>query len=121
KRQQLLATSENVHTGMRRVRRLGHSMEFEKIKNYVPGDDIRTINWKATARSAGLMVNTYTDAREQQVFAVIDKGRNMKMPFDGMTLLDYAINATLSLLNVVLLKNDRAGLITFAHKPGSMI
>ncbi|RYZ55239.1 MAG: DUF58 domain-containing protein [Sphingobacteriales bacterium] len=121
KKHQLLATTQNTHTGTRRVRRLGHSMEFEKIKNYVQGDDIRTINWKATARSGDLMVNTYTDAREQQVFAVIDKGRAMKMPFEGMTLLDYAINASLSLLNVVLLKNDRAGLITFSNKPASMI
>lgn len=113
----LLATAERSMPGVKKVRRLGHSMEFEKIKEYVRGDDVRTINWKATARHGGsLMVNTYTDARQQQVYCVIDKGRAMKMPFDGLALLDYAINASLALLNVALLRHDRAGLITFAEK-----
>jgi uncharacterized protein (DUF58 family) len=110
---QLLAMSESNVSGEKKIRRLGNSLEFEKIKDYVPGDDIRDINWKATARRNTLMLNTYTDARQQQVYCVIDKGRTMKMPFDGLTLLDYAINASLALLNVVLLKQDKAGLITF--------
>lgn len=113
----LLATSERALPGVKKVRRLGHSMEFEKIKEYVRGDDVRTINWKATARHGGeLMVNTYTDARQQQVYCLIDKGRAMKMPFDGLSLLDYSINASLALLNIALLRHDRAGLITFAEK-----
>src|SRR5690606_13067303 len=53
--------------------------------------------------------------RQQQVYCVIDKGRAMKMPFDGMTLLDYSINAALALLNISLLKHDRAGLITLSN------
>lgn len=113
---QLLAISGNTLTGAKKVRRLGHSLEFEKIKDYVQGDDVRTINWKATARSSSLMVNTFTDARQQQIYCLIDKGRNMKMPFEGMTLLDHSINACLALLNVALLKQDRAGLITFSNK-----
>jgi uncharacterized protein (DUF58 family) len=121
KKFQLMATSDNLYAGMKKIRRLGHSMEFEKIKPYVLGDDIRNINWKATARSTELMVNTFTDARQQQVYAIIDKGRAMKMPFEGMTLLDYSINATLSLLNIVLLKYDKAGLMTFANQPGNLI
>lgn len=115
KKYQLLATSSTAMTGVKKVRRLGHSMEFEKIKDYVQGDDIRTINWKATARRNDLMVNTYTDARQQQIYCMIDKGRAMKMPFEGMTLLDYAINASLALLNVALLRQDKAGLVTFAQ------
>ena len=67
------------------------------------------------------MVNTFTDEKSQHVYCVIDKGRNMKMPFEGMTLLDYAINASLVLANVTLLKNDKAGLITFSHKPDSFL
>jgi len=118
---QLLATSDNLMQGVKKIRRLGHSMEFEKIKSYVIGDDIRTLNWKATARSGSLMVNTFTDTREQQVYAIIDKGRSMKMPFEGMTLLDHSINATLSLLNVVLLKHDKAGLISFSNQMGQMV
>ncbi len=121
KKYQLQAATDNTFTGVRKIRRLGHSMEFEKIKSYVRGDDIRTINWKATARTGDLMVNTFTDAREQQVYALIDKGRAMKMPFEGMTLLDYAINATLSLLNIVMLKHDRAGLLTFSNQVGNIV
>ena len=47
--------------GSKRVRKLGNSVEFEQIKEYVQGDDYRTINWKATARKSQLMVNTYVD------------------------------------------------------------
>lgn len=117
----LLAISDNSITGSKKIRRLGHSLEFEKIKNYVPGDDVRTINWKATARNTGLMVNTYTDTRQQQVYCVIDKGRAMKMPFEGLSLLDYSINAALALLNVALLKQDRAGLISFSQKVNDIV
>ena len=74
---------------------MGSSLEFEQIKEYVQGDDYRRLNWKATARKNSLMVNNYMDERSQQVVCLIDKGRSMKMPFEGMTLLDYAINATL--------------------------
>jgi len=117
---ELLAYSNNLaEAGSRKIRKIGHSLEFEQIKEYVTGDDIRSINWKATARKGGqLMVNNYTDERSQQVYCVIDKGRVMKMPFEGMTLLDYAINATLILSRVALIKQDRAGLITFAENIG---
>jgi uncharacterized protein (DUF58 family) len=113
----LLAVANSLQeAGMKRMRRLGHSMEFEQIKEYVRGDDYRTINWKATARKGDLMVNNYTDERSQQIYCIINKGRVMKMPFEGMTLLDYAINASLVLSSVALQKQDKAGLIAFAQK-----
>lgn len=116
RRYHLLAVSNRLQeAGVKRVRRLGHSMEFEQIKEYVPGDDYRTINWKATARKKDLMVNNFTDERSQQVYCLVNKGRTMKMPFQGMTLLDYAVNATLVLSNVALVRQDKAGLITFAE------
>jgi uncharacterized protein (DUF58 family) len=117
----LSQTTIQTEHGNKRMRKIGHSMEFEQIKEYVRGDDIRTINWKATARKGGLMVNNYTDERSQQVYCLIDKGRLMKMPFNEMTLLDYAINSTLVLSNVCLQKQDKVGLITFANKMGSLI
>lgn len=119
---QLLALSDsNQMAGARKIRKIGHSMEFEQIKEYVQGDDIRSLNWKATARRGTLMVNNFIDARSQQVYCLIDKGRAMKMPFDGMSLLDYAINAALVFLNVALLKQDRAGLMTFSVKVNDII
>ena len=122
RRFQLLAVSNRLQeVGVKRIRRLGHSMEFEQIKEYVRGDDYRTINWKATARKTDLMVNSYTDQRSQQIYCIINKGRVMKMPFGGMTLLDHAINAALVLSNVALIKHDKAGLITFAENLDSFL
>ena len=107
--------------GSRRMRKIGQSMEFEQIKEYVTGDDIRTLNWKASARKGGLMINNFMDERSQQVYCVIDKGRLMKMPFAGLTLLDYAINSCLVLSNVCLKKQDRVGVITFSNTIGSIL
>lgn len=120
---ELLAWSNNrAEGGSKRIRKLGHSLEFEQIKEYVTGDDIRSVNWKATARKGGqLMVNNFTDEKSQQVYCVIDKGRVMKMPFDGMSLLDYAINATLIVSRVALIKQDKAGLLTFADQIGTFL
>ena len=102
--------------GLKRIRRLGQTMEFEQIKDYVSGDDIRNVNWKATAKRNKLMVNQYQDERAQHIYCVIDKGRVMKMPFVGLSLLDYAINASLVMANVAIRKSDKAGLFTFARK-----
>ncbi|MEX0636168.1 MAG: DUF58 domain-containing protein, partial [Ferruginibacter sp.] len=114
-------TATNNETGNQRKRKIGQSMEFEQIKDYVTGDDIRTINWKATARKGLLMVNNYVDEKSQQVFCLVDKGRLMKMPFKEMSLLDYAINAVLALSNVCLQKQDKIGLITFSNKLATLI
>jgi uncharacterized protein (DUF58 family) len=107
--------------GVKRIRKLGHSMEFEQIRDYVVGDDLRTLNWKATARSGRYMVNQYTEEKSQPIYCVIDKGRMMKMPFKGLSLLDYAINATLVMSNIAIYKQDRAGLITFAEEMGVVL
>ena len=111
----LLSDSYIKHSGGKQLRRLGHSLEFEQIKEYVQGDDIRNLNWKATAKRNTLMINQYQDERAQQVYAIIDKGRVMQMPFKGLSLLDYAINSSLFLLNVVSRREDKAGLLTFSN------
>ena len=116
RRYQLLAVANSLpEAGIKRMRKMGHSLEFEQIKEYVPGDDYRSINWKATARRGGLMTNNFTDERSQQIYCIVNKGRIMKMPFDGLSLLDHSINAALVLSNVALMRQDRAGLITFAE------
>jgi len=119
---ELMAISNNLsEVGIKKIRRLGHSLEFEQVKSYVQGDDYRSINWKATARRGSLMTNSYTDEKAQHVYCIIEKSRAMKMPFDGLSLLDYAINASLVLSKIALLKEDRAGLITAAEKIGAVI
>lgn len=112
-----LAISNNLtEMGIKRIRRVGNNTEFEQIKSYVQGDDYRLINWKASARAHQLMVNVYTDERSQQIINVIDKGRIMQQAFEGMTILDYAINAALVLSYVALHRDDKAGVITFADE-----
>ena len=102
--------------GIKKIRKLGHTMEFEQIKEYVPGDDVRTINWKATSKTNRLMVNQFQDEKSQRIFMLIDKGRTMKMPFNGLSLLDYSINATMALSHIILKKGDRAGMMTFSKR-----
>lgn len=120
---ELLAFSNRLNEyGVKKIRRIGHQMEFDQIREYVKGDDYRTINWKATARKSQIMVNQYQDEKSQPVYCLIDTGRSMKMPFNGLTLLDYAINTSLVISNTAVIKNDKAGLICFgkdinAHIP----
>lgn len=116
RRYEFLAISNRLtELGIKRIRRAGNNTEFEQIKEYVRGDDYRRINWKASARRHQLMVNEYTDERSQQIVCLIDKGRVMQQAFRGMTLLDYAINASLVLSYVAMYKADKAGLATFCN------
>lgn len=127
----LAATNRLNEVGIKRIRRIGHSIEFEQVRPYTMGDDVRTVNWKATARrsvttdqnpgGASLMINAYQDERSQPVYCLIDKGRVMQSPFEGLTLLDYAINASLVLSNIALLKQDRAGILTFSDHIGQLL
>ena len=117
KKYEFLAMSNRLtEFGLKKIRRIGHTMEFEQIKDYVPGDDVRTINWKSTAKRGQLMVNQYQDEKSQPIYSIIDLGRVMKMPFEELKLLDYAINATLAFSNIALRKNDKAGMLTFSKE-----
>lgn len=107
--------------GLKKIRKIGHTMEFEQIRDYVQGDDIRSINWKATAKQGGLMVNQYQDERSQPVYSIIDTGRSMKMPFENLKLLDYAINSSLAFSNIVIKRKDKAGLVSFSNKLEKLI
>ncbi len=119
---ELMAISNNLtELGIKQIRKIGHHTEFEQIKEYVKGDDYRTINWKASARTHKLQVNLYQDERSQHIYSVIDKGRTMQQASGGMTLLDYAINATLVISHVAIRKGDNAGLVTFEEKFGTLL
>jgi uncharacterized protein (DUF58 family) len=113
---ELMAISDRlINVGIKKIRRVGQSTEFDHIREYVPGNDIRAINWKASARARNLMVNHFTDERAQQVYSVINTGRIMQMPFEKLSLLDYAINATLVLSHIAYIKHDKPGLVTFSN------
>ena len=122
KKYEFLAMSNQLtEFGLKKIRRIGHTIEFEKIKNYIAGDDVRTINWKATAKRGALMINQYQDEKSQPIYSIIDTSRAMKMPFEKLKLLDYAINATLAFSNIALLKNDKVGMMTFAEKVDNVV
>jgi len=119
---ELSAFNSLMHSGgIRKIRRIGHSYAFEQIKEYVSGDEFRSVNWKATGRRGKLMVNQYEDERSQQIFSVIDQSRVMQLPFNGLTLLDYSVNAALAISNIALRKHDKAGLMQFSSKTASII
>jgi uncharacterized protein (DUF58 family) len=107
--------------GIRQVRMVGENDEFEHIRNYTQGDNIKSINWKATSRKGELLVNQFEDSKSQSIYCLIDKGRCMEMPFEGLSLLEYSINACLVISNIILQKYDKAGLMTFSNTIGNML
>lgn len=112
---------QKVESGIKKIRRLGNNSEFEQIRNYVQGDEIKRINWKATSRGRELMVNQYQEEKSQHIYCIVDKSRNMQVEFDGLSMLDYSINSTLVFSNITIKKGDKTGLITFSDKIGSQL
>lgn len=117
----LVFQQQKTSHGIKKIRRIGHTSEFEQIKNYVQGDEIKAINWKATSRKNELMVNQYQEEKSQNIYCIIDKSRNMQVQFEGMSMLDFAINSTLVFSNIALRKGDKTGLLTFSDKIGSQL
>ena len=119
---ELIAISNKLtDTGQKRIRKIGQQLEPDQIREYVKGDDYRTINWKATARRSKHMVNIFQEERAQPVYCLIDKGRPMQAAFERMSLLDYAINASLAISYVSMIKGDKAGLLTFEKQQETLI
>jgi uncharacterized protein (DUF58 family) len=99
--------------GVRSLRRPGEGTEFERVRDAVPDDPLRTINWRATARSGRLMATELIPERAQPVIVCLDHGRLMGVGAGELTKLDHAINAALLLVHVALRSGDRAGLLAF--------
>lgn len=122
KKYEMISLKSNQLMGnLKKQRKIGHSSEFEQIREYVTGDNIKNINWKATGKQNKLMVNQYQEEKSQRIYLFIDKGRSMKMPFDGLSLLDYSINAAMALSHIILKKQDRAGMVSFSKKVENMV
>lgn len=117
----LAYTNRLAEVGVKKVRKIGSSTEFEQINEFKRGDNIKRINWKATARRNTLMVNHYEDQQAQNIYFLLDKGRMMHMPFNGLSLFDYAVNSSLSLAGVAQHKGDKIGMITFSDVIGSWL
>jgi uncharacterized protein (DUF58 family) len=116
-RYHILARSNRLDVlGVRKARlRLG-SWEFESLRDYVPGDDVRLIDWKATARRSKPIYRNHEAERNQTILLLVDSGRLMNAEVDGVAKLDHAVNTALVLAHVALSRGDRVGLCTFSHK-----
>ena len=102
--------------GLKPSRVMGQGTEFESLREYLPDDDFRRINWKATARRHSPITSQYQVERSQNVIAVLDVGRMMQAPAGEIAKLDYAVNAVLLLAYVASGRGDRVGLMTFADE-----
>jgi len=100
--------------GVRTLRLRTEGTEFERVREAVPDDPMRAINWRATARTGRLMATELMPERAQPVIVCIDHGRLMGVGAGELTKLDHAINAALLLVHVALRSGDRAGLLAFA-------
>jgi uncharacterized protein (DUF58 family) len=112
---------QKTSSGIKKIRRLGNNSEFEQIRNYIQGDELKTVNWKATSRGRDLMVNQYQEEKSQHIYCIIDKSRTMQVEFDNLSMLDYSINSALVFSNITLKKGDKTGVITFSDKIGSQL
>jgi uncharacterized protein (DUF58 family) len=92
---------------------LGLGTDFESIRDYVPDDDIRQVNWAATQRTGRPMSNTYRVEQEREVLLLIDCGRLMAAPLDDATRLDLAVDAAVAVAAVADVLGDRCGVLAF--------
>lgn len=102
--------------GLRRMRVRGQGREFESLRDFVLGDEIRHISWAATARRGKLITRQYTVERSQNIVVLLDTGRLMTARIGKLTKLDHAINATLSIAYVAAAGGDNVGLVAFSRR-----
>ena len=100
--------------GLRRARPPGATTAFAGLRDYLPGDEVRRINWKATARRDSPMVMEVEAERGQQAIIALDCGRLMTAPAGLLTKLDHAVNAALLLAWVAQSHGDKVGMLTFS-------
>ncbi|HET6438776.1 MAG TPA: DUF58 domain-containing protein [Anaeromyxobacter sp.] len=108
------AGAERLEQGRARTRGLNEGREFAALRPYLPGDDIRGIDWKATARRGAPVVREFQPERNQAVWLLLDCGRSLSARLkDGRTKLDRAVDAALALARAAALRGDRTGAILF--------
>jgi uncharacterized protein (DUF58 family) len=99
--------------GLRRRGPLGLGTEFESIREYLPDDDVRQVNWRATARTGRPMTNQFRIEQDRDVICLVDAGRLMAAPLGELTRLDAALDAAIAVAAVADELNDRAGALAF--------
>ena len=99
----------------------GEGREFESLRDYVRGDELRHISWSATARRGKLTTRQYQIERDQTILIAIDGGRLMTARIEQETKLDSAVHAALALMSAAARAGDNAGLLVFGRKIKSFL
>lgn len=94
----------------------GEGREFESMRDYVRGDELRHISWTATARRGKLTTRQYQIERDQTILIALDAGRLMTARIENETKLDSAVHATLALFSAAARAGDNAGLVVFGRR-----
>lgn len=117
----LLRAQRLEQAGFRRTRRRGPGTDFESLREYVPDDEYRRIDWKATARRGRPFTREYEQERGRTIMLLIDAGRMMSAQVGELSKLDHAVNAALMLAYVALSRDDSVGLIVFADTVKALV
>lgn len=102
-------------SGLRSARAHGGAGEFEQLREYVPGDALRDLDWKATAKRSHPITRVHGLEQSQSVLIALDVGRLMALPLGDSSRLDHALAAALLLAQVALRAGDRVGMVVFAQ------
>lgn len=102
--------------GLARLRHLGQGYAFESLRRYVRGDEMARIEWKVTARRGDLIVKNFEPERQQSVLVALDVGRATAGEFQGLSRVDYLVNATLMLAFIALRQRDQFSLVAFSDR-----
>ncbi|MDQ1632770.1 MAG: hypothetical protein QOC80_2742 [Frankiaceae bacterium] len=107
--------------GLVSVRGAGRGTEFDSLREYVPGDDVRSIDWRATARRSAVAVRTYRPERDRRVVLVLDTGRTSAGRVGDEPRLDHALDAALLLSALAFRAGDRVDLIAHDAVPRAVV
>jgi uncharacterized protein (DUF58 family) len=116
-----LARNRQLELQLRRQRQRGLGRDFETLRDYLDGDDLRDVCWKASARRGALITKQYQTERSQAVWLLIDAGRLLQARVSGYTKLDYATATALAMSQMALASGDRVGLLAYGRETQQLI
>jgi uncharacterized protein (DUF58 family) len=111
-----------LQSGVRSSAYRGGGTEFDSVREYVPDDELRRINWRATARTGGKVItNLYREERNQQVVVLYDTSRMMAANVDGITRYEHALDAGFAVSELAARVGDHVGMVAFGSRVRAMI
>ena len=116
-----LIRGRHVELAQRPTRMRGAGRAFESLREYRPGDEFHDICWTASARRGKLVTRVYEIERSQTIWILVDAGRLMRTRVAGLSKLDYAVNAALTLSQVALSSGDRVGVLAYGRRIGTRL